>query len=174
MTVKRIVKNAVLLALMCTLGMVGIPLGTNIKLSLQLIMVFFICLTAESVLDCLIITSLYLGIGMLLPVYAGFSANISPTFGYVISFVVISPIIYLINKIKMKNEILRMVLACLAGLLVCYLIGTLFMMFYLQWDILTTLTISVVPYIPFDIAKIVIVILIIINLKKGHVLDREK
>lgn len=173
MTVKRIVKNAVLLAMMCILGMISIPLGANIKVSLQLIMVYIICLTAESVFDCLIITSLYLGLGMFLPIYAGFSSSISPTFGYVISFVVISPIIYFINKIHINNNILRKVLACVAGLLVCYVIGTIFMMFYLKWNLLTTLTVSVLPYIPFDIAKIVITILIIINLEKGHVLDKE-
>ena len=174
MTVRRIVKNAVMLAMLCVVGMFSIPLGANIKVSLQLLMVYIICLTAESFVDGLIVTSLYLGIGMLLPVYAGFSANISPTFGYVIGFVIISPIIYFINKTPIKNDIIRMSLACVAGLLVCYVCGTLFMMFYLSWDILTTLAVSVVPYIPFDVAKIVIAILIIFNLNKGHVFDKKE
>lgn len=174
MTVKRIVQNAVMLALMCVIGMISIPLGTDIKVSLQLIMVYLICLTAESVFDCLIITSLYLGLGFLLPIYAGLGMGISPTFGYVISFVVISPIIYFLNKVKIKNDILRITIACATGLIVCYTIGTIFMMLYLEWDLLTTLAFSVVPYIPFDIAKIVIVILILINLNKAHVFNKEK
>ena len=174
MTVKRIVRNAVMLALMCIIGMFSIPLGANIKVSLQLLMVYIICLTADSFIDCLIITSLYLGLGMFLPVYAGFNSSISPTFGYVIGFVVISPVIYFLNKLPIKNNFLRMALACTIGLLICYAIGSLFLGLYLQLDFLKTLTLSVVPYIPFDIAKIVIAILVVINLNKGNVLKKEE
>jgi len=156
-----------MLALMCVVGMFSIPLGANIKVSLQLLMVFLICLTAESVIDCLIITSLYLALGLFLPFYAGFASGISPTFGYVISFVVISPIIYFINKIPKIYPPLRMFLACLAGLIICYLIGTIFMMLYLRWSFVTTLTVSVVPYLPFDFAKIVIAILVVLLLPKN-------
>ena len=156
-----------MLALMCVVGMFSIPLGANIKVSLQLLMVFLICLTAESFIDCLIITSLYLALGLFLPFYAGFASGISPTFGYVISFVVISPIIYFINKIPKIYPPLRMFLACLAGLIICYLIGTIFMMLYLRWSFVTTLTVSVVPYLPFDFAKIVIAILVVLLLPKN-------
>ena len=160
-------KNAIMLAIMCIVGMISIPLGANIKVSFQLLIVFIICLTAESFADCLMVTSLYLLLGLLLPIYAGFNVGISPTFGYVISFVVISPIIYFINKIRKINSTLRMVIACLSGLLVCYLIGTIFMMLYLSWDFVPTLLISVVPYLPFDIAKIIIAISIISLLPKN-------
>lgn len=156
-----------MLALMCVVGMFSIPLGANIKVSLQLLMVFLICLTAESFIDCLIITSLYLALGLFLPFYAGFASGISPTFGYVISFVVISPIIYFMNKIPKIYPPLRMFLACLAGLIICYLIGTIFMMLYLKWSFVTTLTVSVVPYLPFDFAKIVIAILVVLLLPKN-------
>lgn len=156
-----------MLALMCVVGMFSIPLGANIKVSLQLLMVFLICLTAESFIDCLIITSLYLALGLFLPFYAGFVSGISPTFGYVISFVVISPIIYFINKIPKIYSPLRMFLACLTGLIICYLIGTIFMMLYLKWSFVTTLTVSVVPYLPFDFAKIIIAILVVLLLPKN-------
>ena len=156
-----------MLALFCAIGMFSIPLGANIKVSLQLLMLFIICLTAESVIDCLIISSLYLVIGLFLPVYAGFSAGISPTFGYVISFVVISPIIYFMNKIPKIYPPLRMALACFAGLLVCYAIGTVFMMFYLSWDLGKTLLVSVVPYLPFDFTKILLAVLIVLLLPQN-------
>lgn len=165
-TVKRITRDAVMLALICLVGMFSIPLGANIKVSLQLLMVFLICLTAESVIDCLFITSLYLLMGLFLPIYAGFSAGISPTFGYVISFVVISPVIYFLNKLKL-HIVLRTSIACLVGLIICYIIGTIFMMLYLSWDLPKTLLISVVPYIPFDVAKIVIAVLIMCLLPKS-------
>ena len=163
-TTRRICKNAVLLAMICVIGMFSIPLGANIKVSLQLLMVLIICLTAESFIDPIIITSLYLLLGLFIPIYAGFNAGISPTFGYVISFVVISPIIYFINKMPKVHYVLRMFIACFTGLLVCYLIGTIFMMLYLSMDFTKVLMISVVPYLPFDVIKIVLSVIIVVML----------
>lgn len=163
---KRITKNAILLALMCIVGMISIPISANVKPSLQLLMVFIICLTAESVFDCITITSLYLVLGLFLPIYAGFGVGVSPTFGFVISFVVISPVVFFLNKIPIKNSIIRMVIACLCGLFLCYFIGLLFMMLYLQLDFLKTVTIAVVPYLPFDAVKIYLAVLITSMLPK--------
>lgn len=166
-TVRRITKNALMLAILCLVGMLAVPLGVNVKVSLQLLIVFLICLTAESFIDCILITSLYLLLGLFLPIYAGFSVGIGPTFGYIISFVVASPVIFFINKIPKINHILRMSLACLTGLLICYIIGTIFMMLYLSWDLGTTLLVSVIPYLPFDIAKIIIAVSIILIIPKS-------
>ncbi|MCR5506011.1 MAG: biotin transporter BioY [Bacilli bacterium] len=170
--IRRITKNALMLALFCVVGMFSIPLGANIKVSLQLLILFIICLTADHVLDCIIVSSLYLVLGLFLPFYAGFSAGISPTFGFVISFVVISPIIYFMNKIPKIYPPIRMGLACLGGLIICYIIGSVFMMFYLNWDLGKTLMVSVVPYIPFDIAKIILAVLVVLALPK-NITNRE-
>ena len=94
--------------------------------------------------------------------------GISPTFGYVISFIAISPIIFFLNKIPKLFPPVRMFLACLAGLIVCYFIGTLFMSLYLKWNVTTTIAVSVIPYIPFDIAKIIIGISVVLILKKNN------
>ena len=160
-SVKRITKNAIYLALMCVIGMFAIPLGENIKVSLQLLIVFIIGLTATSFVETLIITGLYLALGMFLPFYAGFNAGISPTFGYVISFVIISLPLYFLNKLPIKNDFLRMGLTCFVSLIIVYIIGTLFLMFYLNLSIEKALLFSVVPYIPFDIAKIIIATLVV-------------
>lgn len=164
--VRRITKNAIMLALLCIIGMLGLPLGDNIKVSLQLLMVFIIALTAESVIDALIVTSLYLVLGLFMPIYAGFTAGISPTFGFVISFVVIVVPIYFLNKLKIKNQFIRMGIACVSGLIICYAIGTLFLSLYLKLGIEKALLVAVVPYLPFDIAKIIIATLIVSILPK--------
>ena len=161
LSVKRLTRNAIYLAILCVIGMFSIPLGDNVKVSLQLLAVFIIGLTVKSFADSLIITSLYLVLGLFLPIYAGFKAGISPTFGYVISFVVISIPLYFLNKLNIKNHFIRMGLACFVSLLICYTIGTLFLMFYLNLSIEKALLISVVPYIPFDIAKIIIATLVV-------------
>ena len=167
-TVQRLTKNAVLLALMCVIGMFSLPLGDNIKVSLQLLMVFIIGLTASSFIDSVIVTGLYLLLGLFLPIYAGFNAGISPTFGFVISFPIICVPLYFLDKLKIKNQFIRMSIACLVGLIICYTIGTLFLKFYLNIGVEKALLIAVVPYIPFDIAKIVIAELVVSLLPKKY------
>ena len=164
--IRRITRNAMMLALMCVVGMISLPLGDNIKVSLQLLIVFIIGLTSASFIDGVLIMSLYLLLGLFMPIYAGFNAGISPTFGFVISFVVIVIPLYFINKIKMKNQFLRMGIACFVALIICYLIGCLFLKFYLNIGIEKALLIAVVPYIPFDIAKIIIATLVVSLLPK--------
>ena len=162
----RISRNAVTLALLCVIGMFSVPLGDNIKVSLQLLMVFIIGLTSASFIDAVIVTGLYLLIGLLVPVYAGFTAGITPTFGFVISFVVLVIPLYFLNKLPIKNQFIRMGIACLVALVICYAIGTTFLALYLKLNIQKALLIAVVPYIPFDIAKIIIAIIVVSLLPK--------
>ena len=159
-TTKRICKDAVLLAILCVVGMFFIPLGENIKVSLQFLIVLIICLIADSHIDAVLITAAYLGLGMFLPVYAGFASGVSPTFGYIIGFVVISVPTYFISKIKAMNEIARLIIASVVALLLVYTIGTIWMMFFLNLSLEKTLIVSVLPYIPFDIFKIAVAITI--------------
>ena len=165
-TIKRLTKNAIMLAMLCVIGMFSLPLGDNIKVSLQLLMVFIIGLTITTFYDGIIITGLYLLLGLVAPIYAGFSVGVTPTFGFVISFVVITPIIYFLNKLSIKNQFLRMAIACVVSLIICYLIGALFLALYLHLEIQKALLIAVVPYVPFDIAKIVIAVLVVSILNK--------
>ena len=106
-TTKRITKDALLLAIMCVLGMIAFPLGENIKVSLQLLVVFVICLISDSVFDGIIVTSLYLLLGLFMPIYAGFISGITPTFGFVISFIAVCPTVYFFNQIPFKNYIFK-------------------------------------------------------------------
>ena len=166
--IKRLTRNAIYLALICIIGMFSLPLGDNIKVSLQLLVVFIIGLTVESFIDSLIVTSLYLLLGLFMPIYAGFNAGISPTFGFVISFVVITIPLYFLNKLKIKNQFIRMGIACTVSLIICYIIGTLFLMLYLRLSIEKALLLAVVPYLPFDVAKIVIAVLVVSLLPKKY------
>ena len=162
----RLTRNAIMLALLCIIGMFSLPLGDNIKVSLQLLMVFIIGLTAASFIDAVIVTGLYLAIGLLIPVYAGFTIGVTPTFGFVVSFLVLVVPLYFLNKLPIKNQFVRMSIACLVGLIICYAIGTTFLALYLNLNIQKALLIAVVPYIPFDIAKIVIAVLVVSLLPK--------
>ena len=164
--VKRIARDGLMLALLCVLGMFSIPFGENVKVSIQLLVVFLICLTAHSFYEPIIITGCYLLLGLFLPIYAGFTAGITPTFGFVISFVVASPAIYFMNKIPI-HRLIRMPLACLVGLLLVYAIGSIYFMFYVGVEFPVALTFTVYPYIPFDLAKIALAVAITVLLPKS-------
>jgi|GEM_PF-783446 len=156
MTTRRITKNAILLALLCVTGMFSVPLGENIKVSLQLLTIFLIFGITDKLVDKIIIPALYLLLGLVAPIYAGFQVGVTPTFGFVISFVVIAvPFHFLYKYIKLK-WVYRYIIACLVSLIIVYLIGSLFMMFYLNISYTKSLMLSVVPYIGFDILKIAI------------------
>lgn len=153
---KRISLDAMLLAFMCIIGMFSLPLGENIKVSLQFLGVIIIFGIVEKFIDKLLIVSLYLVIGLFLPIYAGFMAGITPTFGFVIGFVLSAPIFHLIYLIKIENNTLKFYIASVVSLLIVYLSGSIFMSLFLNMDYITSLSISVLPYIPFDIIKIII------------------
>ena len=57
-------------------------------------------------------------------------------------------------------------LACFVALILCYAIGALFLALYLKLNIEKALLIAVVPYLPFDVAKIIIATLIVSLLPK--------
>ena len=164
--VRRMTFDALMLALLCVIGMFSIPLGPNIKVSLQLLGVMIVCFLVEGVADAIIINGCYLGIGMFLPVYAGFSANITPTWGFVLGFVLAAPVYYFIARIPKLPRALAMAIAGVVGTLVVYAAGTIFMMLYLGWGLGETLLVAVVPYLPFDAGKIALAILLLYALPK--------
>ena len=161
MTVERITRDGLLLALLCVTGMLSLPLGENIKVSLQLLTLFIIFGVTDKLLDKIIIPTLYLLIGLLIPVYAGFQAGITPTFGFVISFVVIAVPFHFIYKYIKINRYVRYIVACVVSLLIVYVIGTLFLMLYLKMNIGQALLVAVVPYIGFDLGKIALATIVI-------------
>ena len=98
-TTRRITYWAIMLALFCVLGMFSIQFGDTIKVSIQLFIVFLIGMLSPGILDSFIISTCYLLLGLFLPIYAGFSSGITPTFGFVIGFIPGSIILTLIAKI---------------------------------------------------------------------------
>ena len=150
MNVRRITTAGIFLALMCALGCLSIPFGDNVKVSLQLLVVFIVFSLTDHLLDKLIITGAYLLLGLFVPIYAGFMAGITPTFGFVISFVVAAFPFHFLSKIKLKHESITFAITCLVTTLVVYIIGSVFLALYLKMDYIPSLMISVVPYIPFE------------------------
>lgn len=161
MTVRRIAKDGIFLALLCVTGMLAIPMGDNIKVSLQFLTLLIIFSLSDHLVDAIIIPALYLAVGLLIPVYAGFTIGITPTFGFVIAFPLASIPFYFIIKYININFYIRFILAALSSLLVIYIGGVIFMMPYLNISLEKVLLIAVVPYLGFDAIKIAIALLVI-------------
>jgi len=168
--IKKLVINAIILAMFCVLGMFSFSFGENIKVSLQLLFIFIIgLLDILDIFDCLEITIGYLLLGLILPIYAGFNVGITPTFGYVIGFVIASAIIKIINNLlnkKINKKWITCLISCFIGLIIVYIIGTVFLSLYLNFEegFWKLILLTVIPYLPFDIIKIVIAYIIALRL----------
>jgi biotin transport system substrate-specific component len=101
-----------------------------------------------------------------LPVFSGFTSGITPTLGFIIGFIIL-PIIYKILNIiiKIKNQNILKIINLFICLLILNVIGTIFYMFIMNLDFLSSLLICVVPFILIDVIKILASILITNRIK---------
>ncbi len=176
--IRSIAKMAMLLALLIVSSYISINTGV-LKFTLQLLVIFIIGL-CSTMLESVIIVSLYIILGVLgLPIFAnfggGFAYLLSPTFGFVYSFLIGVMVMQVIKnafrKIQ-KYKILEYTLMCLACLFVVYLIGLIHFYFVYNYYLDKSSTfgnaimLTVVPYIPFDILKIVVAIITKLTIDK--------
>lgn len=176
--IRSIAKMAMLLALLIVSSYISINTGV-LKFTLQLLVIFIIGL-CSTMLESVIIVSLYIILGVLgLPIFAnfggGFAYLLSPTFGFVYSFLIGVMVMQVIKnafrKIQ-KYKILEYTLMCLACLFVVYLIGLIHFYFVYNYYLDksstfgNTIMLTVVPYIPFDILKMVVAIITKLTIDK--------
>ncbi|MCR4695471.1 MAG: biotin transporter BioY [Pseudobutyrivibrio sp.] len=148
-------------AVICICGPLSIPIGV-IPVSLT---PFAIMLAVEilgrnrGTMACLI----YLLIGLVgLPVFSGFSGGVGklfgPTGGFLFSFAFMTLIAGTFID-KFSNVIMHM-LGGILGLIFLYAIGTLWLSFQASMTIPQALAAAVIPFVPMDIAKIVLAVLL--------------
>ena len=152
--------TALMAALMCILGPLSIPIGP-IPVSLTLFAVFlspFVIGRWKASLATLI----YLLIGLVgVPVFSGFQGGpgklFGPTGGFLISFV---PAAFIAGLFIDRYTGYKQMLGCLPGLLVSYAIGTLWLSFQAKMSITAALSAAVLPFIIWDLIKIVLATLV--------------
>ena len=169
-TPKDMAVTAVMTSLLCILGpwAFSIPLSP-VPISLCSMGIYFALYLLEIKLGTLSVL-LYVLLGTAgLPVFTGFSGGIGkllgPTGGYVIGYLFLALICgFFITHFPESFPLHP--LGFLLGTAVLYLLGTLWLQYQLSLSFPAALMIGVIPYIPGDVAKLILALLTAIPLKK--------
>jgi len=158
LTIYEICLCALLTAILCILSPIAIPVGP-VPVTLGLFVIYL----SVFILGCrgtVISTLLYLLLGLVgLPVFSGFSGGFAklagPTGGYLIGYVFVALIGGMVaDKSGFKLAISEAGL--LVGTIVAYAFGTAWYMFITGNSLMASIMVCVLPFIPFDAAKIAV------------------
>ena len=145
-------------AILCILGPIAIVLPFSpVPVSLGTLGVLLACLLLGA-RNGLLCTALYLLLGLVgLPVFTGFTGGVGrllgPTGGYLIGYLFLAVIGGQLAE-RWKKHLLFQALGLFIGMLFCYLFGTLWLTYQAGMEFQTALWVGVIPYVPFDVAKI--------------------
>lgn len=173
--VKDMTLTALFAAICCVCSIITIPTGiVPVTLGTFGIMVTAMILGEKR---GIISVALFIILGIIgLPVFSGMNGGIGviagPTGGYIYSYLLMVPIIGIASKCLNKTLSSGMftMLGCLAALFVCYLVGTVHFMIVMNLGgksigLWASLCSCVFPFIPFDILKAVVAIIIAARVK---------
>ena len=161
-TVFNMTSCALMAALMCVLCPVSVPIGP-IPISLS-ILVILLTVYVLGTWRALVSYTVYLLLGAVgMPVFSGFQGGLAklagPTGGYLAGFW----LMILVSGIIMeqgKRNLLVTILGMLVGVAIDYAVGTAWFVFQTESTVVHALDVCVYPFIPFDVAKIVIAVLL--------------
>jgi biotin transport system substrate-specific component len=167
---KRIALIGLTTALICVLGPFSIPLPGLVPISLTNLAIYF-TIYALGMKYGTISYCIYLLLGLVgLPVFSSFSSGpaklFGPTGGYLIGFIFLALICgFFIDRwaSKMYLCFLGMVL----GTVVCYAFGTAWLAYLMNLTFYKALWAGVIPFIPGDLAKIIIAMLLGPQIRKS-------
>ena len=147
-TVFNMTSCALMAALMCVLCPVSVPIGP-IPISLSILV---------------ILLTVYLLLGAVgMPVFSGFQGGLAklagPTGGYLAGFWLMILVAGIIME-KGKRNLLVTILGMLVGVAIDYAVGTAWFVFQTESTVVHALDVCVYPFIPFDVAKIVVAVLL--------------
>ena len=161
-TLKELILAAEFAAIISVLSQMTIPFGL-VPLTGQ---TFAIGLTATFLGRKLglISVGVYLLLGLIgLPVFSGMTGGIAvlfgPTGGYLIGFIFLTLIAGLLMKLFPGNKVMEAV-GLVLGTVVCYAFGTAWLCFQAHMSAAAGLAAGVIPYIPGDLVKIVVAMIV--------------
>lgn len=173
MSIKRISLIAMMTCLMVICSWLTIPAVVPFTMQTFAAFCSLILLGGKSGLVSLV---LYVFMGIAgMPVFSGFQGGIGhivgPTGGYIIGLIAAAIFYWVLEPLFAKNEKIQFA-ALIGGLLICYLLGTLwFQLSYgirgVSYSFYTVISICVLPYIVPDITKLVLAWIISKKVRKA-------
>lgn len=156
--IKIITTIAIFSGIISIISPITIPIGI-IPLTLSTFAIYLIGALTKKYIGVLA-TIIYIFMGIIgIPVFSNYSGGIgvilSITGGYILGYIPCVFIISIITSINKKNIFLYPI-SMILGTLICYIIGTLWFMMQTKNSIIETILITIVPFIIFDIIKIVL------------------
>ena len=173
MNLRRIMIIALFAALIVAGAYIGIPVGP-VPITLQTLFVLLAGILGGKGIGAASV-AVYITLGAIgLPVFSGgiggFAHFVSPTGGFLLSWLIAAPLAGAITDIGFLRDsgkdkttvkqLLFMVAATLAGTLVMYIIGIPYLKIVLQLTWSRAIAIGLLPFIPGDLVKMVAVILL--------------
>ena len=157
---KIITKCALAISFMCILSPISVNIGP-VPITLSLFILFIISLYFTK-LESTFIVLIYIILGLAgLPVFSGYSSGVGVLFGltggYIWSYLITS--LFISHLSKLNEGFWYKFLICFFGLLICYTFGTIQYCFLTKNNFYHGLMVCVLPFLIFDIIKIIIAIL---------------
>ena len=168
-TTKRMALIGVMTAVTCILGPFSIPLPFSpVPISFTNLAIYL----AAYVLGmkaCTVSYLIYMLLGMVgVPVFSGFTGGpaklAGPTGGYIIGFIAMAIIAGLV--IDHFHQPWLQLIGMIVGTIICYVLGTAWFCFEAKSTVSGALSICVFPFIPGDLIKMIIAMLIGPAIKK--------
>ncbi len=172
---KSYTKNLTLVSLMTAVLCIISPFAIHTVFSpvpitfctLGIYLSVFILGMKRGTLSCL----LYILLGLVgLPVFSDFSGGagklFGPTGGYFIGYVLLCLIAGAFID-RCSNKWYIVLFGMISGTVVCYLFGTLWLAYQMQINFLSATAMGVLPYIPADLVKMVMALLIGMPVRKA-------
>lgn len=163
--VRKLTTVGLMTAVICVLGplALNIPLISPVPISLGMLGIYLTTSILGMKSGSLSVT-LYILLGLAgVPVFANFTAGagtlFGPTGGYIIGYIFMALICgFFIDRWdgKFMLDLLGMVL----GTAVCYLFGTVWLALQMSLTFPQALAAGVLPYIPFDLAKLLLALIL--------------
>jgi biotin transport system substrate-specific component len=153
---------AIMAALMCILGPVSIPIGP-VPISLTTLVIYLSAMLLGAKLST-VSCGIYLLLGLVgLPVFSEFQGGIGklagPTGGYIIGFI-FTAIICGIFADKFRDKPVLIFIGMVLGTIVTYAFGTIWFIIMMQANPAYAMSVCVIPFIPFDICKMIIALIL--------------
>ncbi len=160
--VRDMTKIAIFAALMCILGPLSIPIGP-VPISLTTLVIYimvYVLGMKKGVISCIV----YILLGLVgLPVFSGFSFGpsklLGPTGGYIIGYIFVVLIVGAIID-RWPNKYWLHFTGFLVGTAVLYAFGTAWFVYLMKCTLAYAMSVCVVPFIPGDLCKIIIAMLV--------------